>query len=203
MVRTSWTSSHVNIRYIVVADLPPIVAMLKKDSVCEHLFFGPNTEEASRAYFDPFIERIEDAVFEGEPPAEHVFSLLHPQSDQFMGTCALLPVDWSHGGYLVGFQLDEPFWGKGYGTWAARFLVAFAFVVLGARRLTADCFATNVGSKRVLEKAGFHLEGAQRSHYLGKDGQPVDNLLFGLLPADADRHQLASWAEGFGLHAGA
>ena len=45
--------------YITEADLPDIVAMLAKESVCEHVFFGPNTEQKTRAYFEPRIDQSE------------------------------------------------------------------------------------------------------------------------------------------------
>jgi RimJ/RimL family protein N-acetyltransferase len=46
----------------------------------------------------------------------------------------------------------------------------------------------NVGSQRVLEKAGFQREGYLRSRLPGLDGQRVDDVLYGLVAEDVLRH---------------
>jgi len=76
--------------YLIESDLPDIIAMLAKESVCEHVFFGPDTEQDTRAYFEPLVESIQAALAKGEPPAEHVFSIR--KDGAFLGQCALLPV---------------------------------------------------------------------------------------------------------------
>jgi RimJ/RimL family protein N-acetyltransferase len=44
-------------------------------------------------------------------------------------------------------------------------------------RITANVFAFNLGSARVLEKSGFQLEGFLRKHYK-KDGKIFDGKLY-------------------------
>jgi RimJ/RimL family protein N-acetyltransferase len=80
-------------------------------------------------------------------------------------------VRWEQDGQrLVGYWLGREFWGRGVATAALReFLTGEA-----ARPLVAHVAAHNLGSIRVLEKCGFHREGASR----GDDG--VDELLFRL-----------------------
>jgi len=187
-----WCHQDLHIRYMRREDLPPTVRMLKKRSVTAQVFFGPNTEAETRAYFEPIVDRMEQALAEGTAPQGPDFALLDPHTGTFMGNAALEPVPFAHGNWTLGYQLDEPFWGRGLGTLAARFLVVHALDVLGARRLTADCFATNLASARVLEKAGFCREGVQRAHYV-KHGKVVDNLLFGLLVEDLPDEDVASW----------
>ncbi len=36
---------------------------------------------------------------------------------------------------------------------------------MGAHKVAADCFATNIGSYRVMEKNGYVLEGTQKDYY--------------------------------------
>jgi RimJ/RimL family protein N-acetyltransferase len=43
---------------------------------------------------------------------------------------------------------------------------------------------TNLGSQRVLEKAGFRREGYLRSRLPGLDGKRIDDVQFVLLPED-------------------
>jgi RimJ/RimL family protein N-acetyltransferase len=64
----------------------------------------------------------------------------------------------------LGYRLRRECWGRGYGTEGARALVTKAFTDLGARRVYAHTMAVNLGSRRVMEKAGlrfvrtFHAE---------------------------------------------
>jgi RimJ/RimL family protein N-acetyltransferase len=54
----------------------------------------------------------------------------------------------------LGYRLLADFWGKGYATEGSRALIDWAFVHQGARRVWAAAMALNVGSWRVMEKAG-------------------------------------------------
>jgi RimJ/RimL family protein N-acetyltransferase len=51
-------------------------------------------------------------------------------------------------------------------------------------RLEADVFAWNPASARVLEKAGYQLEGRLRKAVC-KDGQVIDRLVYGRLRENA------------------
>jgi RimJ/RimL family protein N-acetyltransferase len=53
----------------------------------------------------------------------------------------------------------------------------YSFSELGLIRITAHVFHFNAVSARVLEKAGFSLEGRLRKHYK-KDGAVFDGLLY-------------------------
>ncbi|WP_246459405.1 GNAT family N-acetyltransferase [Streptomyces himalayensis] len=58
--------------------------------------------------------------------------------------------------------------------------VGYAFDVLGLDRITAEVFADNPRSVRLLEGAGFVREGVMRES-IQRDGRRVDELVFGLL----------------------
>ena len=110
----------------------------------------------------------------------HVFTIREAHNTEFIGECALLPVMFGDGNYTIGYQLDEPYWGRGYGTRACEFIIWYGFFKLGARRLSGDTLGSNVGSARIMEKCGFTKEGMQSRYYLAR-GQVHDNVLFGLL----------------------
>ncbi len=65
-------------------------------------------------------------------------------------------------------------------TEVVRRLCEFAFEEYELRRIYAQAFASNPTSARVLEKAGFELEGTLRSHYF-RDAKPYDVLYFGMM----------------------
>jgi RimJ/RimL family protein N-acetyltransferase len=54
----------------------------------------------------------------------------------------------------LGYRLRKSAWGKGYGTEGSRALIRRGFTELGVRRVYAETMAVNVGSRRVMEKAG-------------------------------------------------
>ena len=77
----------------------------------------------------------------------------------------------------VGYWLGEPFWGRGIATAALRALADYAFAEHDLVRLHGAVFEWNPASGRVLEKAGFTLEGRLRMSAT-KDGQTIDQLLY-------------------------
>jgi RimJ/RimL family protein N-acetyltransferase len=77
----------------------------------------------------------------------------------------------------MGYWLGEAFWGRGITTEAVQLVTDHAFVALGFLRLFALPFADNVGSVRVLEKAGYTREGLLRSSSV-KFGEPRDQFMY-------------------------
>ncbi len=80
----------------------------------------------------------------------------------------------------LGYWLGEPFWGRGIMTDAVRAVVEHGFSELGLLRIYAEPYAGNLGSARVLEKAGFELEGRMRAGVF-KDGRILDQLLYSVV----------------------
>lgn len=77
----------------------------------------------------------------------------------------------------IGYWLGESHWGRGIVTEAVRLVTDHAFVQMGFLRLFALPFADNVGSIRVLEKAGYEREGLLRASSV-KFGQPKDQYIY-------------------------
>lgn len=77
----------------------------------------------------------------------------------------------------LGYYLAEPFWGKGIVTHAVKEACHFVFENTDILRIYAEPFSDNIPSCRVLEKAGFSLEGIMRKNAL-KNGEVRDMKLF-------------------------
>jgi [ribosomal protein S5]-alanine N-acetyltransferase len=77
----------------------------------------------------------------------------------------------------IGYWLGEPFWGRGIATAALKQATDEAFKNCALERLQAIVFEWNAASARVLEKAGYVLEGRLRRSIF-KDGRLADSLLF-------------------------
>ena len=82
----------------------------------------------------------------------------------------------------IGYWLGEPFWGRGIATEVLRAMTDYAFKHFAICRLEAGVFDWNPASARVLEKAGYTLEGRARNAVV-KDGRTGDRLLYGLVRA--------------------
>jgi RimJ/RimL family protein N-acetyltransferase len=76
----------------------------------------------------------------------------------------------------IGYWLGRPFWGRGIATAAVRAMTGHAFATFDLCRLYAYVFEWNPASKRVLEKAGYTLEGRLRRSVI-KDGRIIDAFL--------------------------
>ena len=77
----------------------------------------------------------------------------------------------------MGYWLAEPYWGQGIMTETARAFSDFAFGAFGPVRIYAEPYEGNAASCRVLEKAGFTLEGRMRRNVI-KDGRILDQYLY-------------------------
>jgi ribosomal-protein-alanine N-acetyltransferase len=77
----------------------------------------------------------------------------------------------------LGYWLGEVFWGRGIMTGAVTALTDFWFQNFPVRRISAEVFANNSASSRVLEKAGFIFEGRLKNHVI-KNGELLDSLLY-------------------------
>lgn len=80
----------------------------------------------------------------------------------------------------LGYWLAEPYWGQGIMRHAVREICAQAFRQFDIVRIYAEPFAHNIGSRRVLEHAGFTLEGVMKNGVC-KGGQLHDYCMYALL----------------------
>lgn len=79
----------------------------------------------------------------------------------------------------LGYYLAREYWGRGIVTEAVRQLCERVFAQTDILRIYAEPFSDNVGSRRVLEKAGFQLEGILCRNAC-KNGRVLDMALYAL-----------------------
>lgn len=179
-VKNAYFGETLSFSYMTGEDIFPVSRMLEKESVCKWLFFGPNSPDMTRKYFEPLIDAMENDIKAKNQLKTHIFTIRERISGHFVGQCALLPVDFSEGSYTAAYQLDDICWRRGYGFEACRFLVYYAFFVCGGYRINADCAKENTASCRILEKCGFLKECNQEKYWNYKDSFH-DRVLYSLL----------------------
>ncbi len=81
----------------------------------------------------------------------------------------------------LGWCLDPAYTGKGYASEAVRALLRACFAGLGLRRVTAQCFADNVASWRLMERLGMRREAYNVADSLHRTLGWVDGMGYALL----------------------
>lgn len=76
-------------------------------------------------------------------------------------------------GILIG---ETDVWGKGIASKSISMILEIAKTELGLRKLTAGCYASNLGSQKAFLKAEFHIECHRKDHFLLND-KPEDLIL--------------------------
>ena len=79
--------------------------------------------------------------------------------------------------YMIG---DKNFWGVGVGSHFISLIITIVKENLKLKKLCASCASKNIGSKKVLIKNNFKIEGRRKKHVL-YNGKWQDTLEFGLI----------------------
>lgn len=116
-----------------------------------------------------------------ESSNSYLFAIVDGSTDRHIGNIKVGPVIAHHSFADVSYFIGErEVWGRGLATEAVRLATRFGFDRLGLHRLQAGLYETNIGSFRVLEKAGYVYEGRLAKQLKGKDGWE-DHVWFGAL----------------------
>ena len=83
----------------------------------------------------------------------------------------------------IGYWLAEPFWNKGIISKAVSTFCGYLFNNYNFNHLTASIYEGNDASMRVVQKAGFILEGVLRKNVY-KENKFLDQYIYGLLKED-------------------
>ena len=119
-----------------------------------------------------FIERVSE-----ETPTK---ILAITESGEAIGSIGIFPdQDIYRKNAAIAYWLAEPYWGRGAMTQAIRQILVYGFEELDINRIYAKPFGTNIGSQRVLEKAGFELE-ATIPKAVFKNGEFLDEKIYGI-----------------------
>jgi len=81
---------------------------------------------------------------------------------------------------MLGYAIGRKWWGQGIATEAARAAMAWGIEVFDLVRLWASTDARHLRSRRVLEKLGMQLETLRAGDQVGRFGELVDEVVYGL-----------------------
>ena len=80
----------------------------------------------------------------------------------------------------MGYYIGEEYWGKGIMTEIIKKVCKYVFENTDIIRIFAEPFSYNIASCRVLEKAGFELEGILRKNAI-KNGKILDMKMYSIV----------------------
>jgi ribosomal-protein-alanine N-acetyltransferase len=81
---------------------------------------------------------------------------------------------------MLGYALGRAWWGRGLATEATRAAMMWAIEAFALVRIHASTELGNVRSQRVMEKLGMRREKVRPADHIGRDGHPVDEVVYGL-----------------------
>lgn len=92
----------------------------------------------------------------------------------------------------LGYYIAEEYWGKGIMTDAVKQVCSYVFSNSDIIRIYAEPFSHNIGSCRVLEKAGFTFEGTLSRNAV-KNGKVIDMKMYALTDERIEKQAPDDW----------
>lgn len=126
------------------------------------------------------IRFIRRAQYRMRRKTGYAFGIVLKETNRVIGIVDLFRIDWKNKNAEIGYWLGKKYWGRGLTTEAVKLALKFAFENLKLHRIYARLFEENIGSRRVLEKSGFKLEGVLRENRY-RYGRWHNELNFGIL----------------------
>ncbi len=172
---------HVKLRCVTLQDCTPRYERWLADPAVNRYLetrWAPQPLDAIRAFVAGMVAS----------PDNYLLAICQADNEEHIGNIKVGPIHPRHSNADVSYFIGErSSWGKGAGTEAVRLATRFAFDVLGIHRTQAGLYDGNVGSQRVLERAGYKYEGRfEKQLRAGVDpaGQTwEDHLFYGALRA--------------------
>jgi len=161
----------VNIREWKIEDAPDLVSAINNKKVLDNLRDGipyPYTEQDAAEYIS--------AMLNAEKGSQYAFAITY--EEKAIGSIGAFRKENVHRLTAeMGYYIAEPYWGKGIATEAIKQMSDYIFNNTDIVRIFAMPYACNAASCRVLEKAGYQLEGIMRRNAI-KNGQMMDMKMY-------------------------
>ena len=112
----------------------------------------------------------------------YLLAIIDNNTDEHVGNIRLSSINRIHLTAEIAIVIgDKNCWGKGFGTEAYSLLLGFAFEVLGLHKCTLGVIASNAAGIKVVEKAGFQLEGVLKEQVFTDTSNRDDVYRYGII----------------------
>ncbi|MCL6458556.1 MAG: GNAT family N-acetyltransferase [Gorillibacterium sp.] len=173
------SGARVTLRFLEETDLP---AVMKFQLQNKELFAKYSPRRDADYYTEAGqIERIRKNRADAEAEIGCSCGIFLNETQELVGSVGLSHMDMHMmQTCMIGYNMDQNYHGHGYMTEAVQLLIDHAFRELKLHRITAEAMPHNLGSIRVLEKAGFQREGIARKN-VKINGKFEDHVVLAIL----------------------
>lgn len=102
------------------------------------------------------------------------------ETKELIGTIDVVSSDLKSEVLEVGYCYSENNWGKGYGTEALKAVLKYLFLEVDCYLVYAKHNSNNIGSGKVMQKAGMHFEGSLRDRLVDDSGVRGDLVFYSI-----------------------
>lgn len=183
MIIPELTTDRLRLRPFTMDDVDRVTELLQTPDIAATTLYVPYPYER-----DDALGWIATHAPAAELGRSLNWAICDRESGEVMGTIGLEITGFHHRG-MLGYWLGKPYWSKGITSEAAQAVVRYGFDTVGLHRLEATCMPHNVGSSRVMEKAGMRYEGTLRDYYRKGDGFR-DAAMYAVLREDRSGRRL-------------
>ena len=137
----------------------------------------PDIGHSVVSYGFPVSAKAQREWFEKTYPVENAYRFIIEAEGRPVGTILLGKLDKANKTGELGYKIAAAYQGKSYAYNAVCAVTRYLFEEIGIERITVNHLDGNMGSRRIMEKAGYVYEGVQRSAVY-KNGQRHDLVLW-------------------------
>lgn len=172
-------TSRLKLRLIASSDLQAIHDLHSIPEVDQYNTLGiPDSVEKTMSVIAPWIAAHLSAKIQ-----KYTLAILDKSDDRIIGLFGLTLGDHKYSRAEIWYIFHPDYWNRGYATESVRAVLDYGFDVLKLHRIEAGCAVDNIGSIKVLEKAGMTREGRHRQILPLKSGWS-DNYTYAILSCD-------------------
>ncbi|MFJ1706119.1 GNAT family N-acetyltransferase [Kitasatospora sp. NPDC088346] len=156
------TTERLLLRRFTAADTDLLVELDSDPQVMRYLTGGVPTprEVVERELLPGYLD-----AYRRHPSFGH-WAAVERGGGEFLGWFEFRPHPGGPPGEVeLGYRLRRAAWGRGYATEGSLALVRHGFTALGVDRVFATTMAVNLGSRRVMEKAGLRFVRTFHEHW--------------------------------------
>jgi RimJ/RimL family protein N-acetyltransferase len=158
-------SARLLLREFAADDWSAVHGYASRPEVCRFQVWGPNTPAETQQY----VARVLVSAAE-VPRTEFTLAAILRDGHRLIGAGSFFVRSEHNRSGEIGYIVHPDFWRQGIASEIAATLLRFGFEHRGLHRIFATCDPRNVGSAKVLMKAGLTFEGRLRHAVLLRDG---------------------------------
>ena len=172
-------TERIKLRLIELSDLDSIHKLHSLHETDEFNALGiPRNIEETKSIIEPWIAENELSKVKN-----FTFAIENRLDREFIGLFGLKLGNEKYKRGEVWYKIHSDYWKKGYATESLKAVISYGFEKLKLHRIEAGCAVENIGSIKVLEKAGMIREGRLRQVLPLKSGWS-DNYEYSILETD-------------------